>query len=124
MNSSQLAKLSVTQLLERFIRLGLAQGEAADVVNTASYNRIVMQLVDIGDELRSRPGDRRNALAELFEHPNLQVRLSAATHLIAVMPSEARRQIELIANSKYYPTAGTAGTYLIMLDLHAKQAIL
>jgi hypothetical protein len=52
----------------------------------------------------------------LYEYPNMQVRLKAAIHTLAVAPVEARQAVEAIANSKWFPQAGDAGMSLLGLD--------
>lgn len=122
MTSVDLTKLSIDQLLARFVQLCLRDDDAQQVANVAARNRFVYEISDVKKELQARPGDQRTALISLFKHPNLMVRYHAATNLMAIIPDEARRQMQAIADSKQYPIAGSAGTYLLMLDLAAKDA--
>lgn len=62
-------------------------------------------MAEISDELKSRDKNQRTALRSLFECPNMQVRLQAAKLTLAVAPVEARRQLEAIVSSKWFPQA-------------------
>jgi uncharacterized protein DUF2019 len=75
-----------------------------------------LQIFAIGGELKRRPGDQRRALLPLYDHPNIEVRLRAAKRTLAVAPVEARRMIESIAASRWFPHAGDAGMCLELLD--------
>jgi hypothetical protein len=70
----------------------------------------------IADELTIRPGDQRSALARLYAHPNVQVRLNAARLTLAVAPMAARNVIQALADSKKYPQAMVAEMCLCALD--------
>ncbi len=52
----------------------------------------------------------------LFGHPNMQVRLSAARANLAVDYPAARREMQAIVDSKWYPQAGDAGISLENID--------
>jgi hypothetical protein len=115
--SVDLSKLSIDQLLDRFVELSLQDERAANIARVAIRNQLVVQIGDVKKELQNRPGDQRDALVVFFTHPNLYVRYHAATNLMSMMPVEARLQMEAIADSKIYPIAGHAGTYLVMQEL-------
>ncbi len=80
------------------------------------FNRLYHQMDDVRTELKTRSGDQRRALMQLYAHPNIQVRLKAAISTLAVAPKEARDLIEAIANSHQFPQAGDAGMTLSGLD--------
>ena len=83
---------------------------------TTKFNRLFARMMDVSNELKSRDGDQRVQLLQLFSHPNMQVRLQAAKLTMAVAPVEARAQLEAIAASKWFPQAGDAGMSLWNLD--------
>ncbi|MBX9710080.1 MAG: DUF2019 domain-containing protein [Xanthobacteraceae bacterium] len=116
MRGAVLSELNIEDLVERFVQLSLQEDVAANVLRVSLVNRLVVQIHEISKELARRPGDQRLVLTKLFSHPNLQVRFNVATNLFSLVPAEARRQIEEIADSKVYPIAGHAGTYLLILD--------
>lgn len=109
-------KLTVEQLVERFVSIGLAQDDALLKDETGRFNRLFGQMDAIKEELKSRPGDERRALLALYNHPNLQVRLKAVKATLAVAPQAARQALEAIANSHEFPQAGEAGMSLWNLD--------
>ncbi len=116
MKSFDLKKMQVTELVERFASLGVGQFNAELHSDIAKENRLLLQMRDVTEELKSRPGDQRSALLPLFEHPNVQVRLMAAKLTLAVAPAAARQMLQDIYDSKQYPQAGDAGMSLWNLE--------
>ena len=116
MRRLNLKNMSVAELVDRFVALGLGQFQAELHGEIAKNNRLIRQMWDVTDELKSRPGDQRSALLPLFDHPNVQVRLMAARLTLAVAPAAARQMLEEIKESKEYPQAMDAGMSLWALD--------
>lgn len=116
MKRVQLQVMTVDDLVERFVQIARAQDRALLGGETAKFNRLFSQMTDVSNELKSRPGDARRALVTLYSYPSTQVQLKAAKHTLAVAPVEARRKIEEIAESKWFPQAGEAGMCLAFLD--------
>jgi hypothetical protein len=111
-----LEELSVDELVKRFETAQLAQFQAELYSDIAKQNSCVTEAMAIAGELKRRPGDMRSALLNLYQHPNVQVRLMAARLTLAVAPATARNVIQTIADSKEYPQAGDAGMCLSNLD--------
>ena len=109
--------MSTEMLIEKYIEIGIAQGEAIENFETAKFNRLFDQKAKLVRELRSRPGDERHRLLKLYDHPNLQVRLNAVNSTYALNPDAARRVFEEVQASKRFPWAGDAGMSLSMLEL-------
>lgn len=116
MTAKLLHSLSVTELVARFAEVELTQFQAELRSDIGKQNRCVSEAMAIAKELKTRDGDQRSALLELYEHPNIQVRLMAAKLSLAVAPATARALIQSIADSKKYPQAGDAGMCLWTLD--------
>jgi Domain of unknown function (DUF2019) len=116
MNQPKLETLTIVELVSRFTALGVEEEDAYWKDQVAKCNRLRLQRLEIGKELKKRPGDQRRALLSLYDHPNLEVRLLAAKLTLAVEPEKARRLIEAIAASHRFPQAGDAGMCLTMLD--------
>jgi|ERR1700722_20966843 hypothetical protein len=116
MTQPDFKNVGVSDLVERFAVLGVEDDQAEKVDDIAKCNRVRRQMELIAKELKSRPGDQRRALVTLYDHPNIQVRLSAAKYTLAVEPEKARRLIEAIAESRCFPQAGDAGMCLVLLD--------
>jgi hypothetical protein len=111
-----LKKLSISELVDRFAALAIAQYHAELQSNIARQNKLIKRGWAIVDELKSRAGDQRSALVRLYEHPNVQVRLNAARLTLAVAPTAARKVVQAIADSKQNPQAMDAGMCLWALD--------
>jgi hypothetical protein len=114
--SANLQELSVEELVERFVAIGLAQEQADLYDDIGEFNRLFKKMQEVVQELRSRPGDARHALLSLYDHPNLQVRLKAVKNSLALAPNEGRRVLQAIADSHDYPYAGEAGMSLWAID--------
>jgi hypothetical protein len=116
MKPVDLGAMSSKDLVERFTEIVVAQDRALLGGETAKFNRLFGQMMDVANELKSREGDQRRLLLQLFDFPNMQVRLQAAKLTLAVAPGEARRLLQTIADSNWMPQAGDAGMSLSNLD--------
>ena len=116
MKQIELSGMTTNDLVERFAQIGVAQGQALLRGEYAKFNRLFRQMSAVSDELKSRDGDQRRALMTLYNYQDMQVRLKAAIHTLAVAPVEARRMLQTIADSNWMPQAGDAGMSLSNLD--------
>lgn len=116
MRKPDLHGMATPDLVALFAKVTVGQDEALLGNQIAKFNRLFGVMTEIADELKSRDGDQRSALLSLFGYPNMQVRLQAAKLTLAVAPVEARRLLEAIASSKWFPQAGDAGMCLSFLD--------
>ena len=94
----------------------LAKNEALETDQDARYKRLYWKLDAVQQELRARAGDQRRALAELYDHPNPQVRLDAAMATLVVLPDRARAAPRMIIDRDEFPQAADAGFTLDDLD--------
>lgn len=108
--------MTIDQLIERYVEVGVAQDDVLWNGPRAKFRQLFDEMCAIEKELASRGLEARRSLMSLYRHPNLQVRLNAAKGTLAVAPEEARRVIQAIADSKLYPQAGDAGMCLWALD--------
>ena len=116
MTESQNQTLSVDQLIERFRLIASAQYDALWTFQTARYNRLYTQMDDVLNELKSRDGEQRRSLIPLLESDNVQVRLTAATALLVIVPDLARSVLENIRDDGQMPQAADAAGLLRALD--------
>jgi hypothetical protein len=98
-----LHEADTAQLVEQFAALSVEQDETLRRDDIDGFNRLFDKLEVLERELQARPGDQRLALLHLYDHPNLQVRLNAATATLEVAPQAARRMLEIIQHSRKYP---------------------
>jgi hypothetical protein len=116
MKRASLGQMTVDMLVSHFAAVALAQDHALLGNDIAEVNRLFEQLETIEGELKSRNNDQRNALIDLYDHPNPQVRLKAVKATLAVAPAAARAALQTLANSREYPQAGEAGMSLRNLN--------
>src|SRR5476649_2806149 len=110
-----LGEMTVSQLVERFVALGVAWDDADTEGNRKKINRLYWQIEAVQNELKARPGDARNELLRLYDHKNFEVRLKAAKATLAVAPEKARTALEAIASTNWFQ-ALDAGMTLSALD--------
>ncbi|MFG1420418.1 DUF2019 domain-containing protein [Roseixanthobacter liquoris] len=115
MKKQDLSKISTKELVEAYIKIGLYQYKL-DADEIGKYNRSYLKKRAIESELKARPGDQRRALMALYDYPNMQVRLNAATATLAVAPAEARRLLQDIHASGWPPQCYQAGSLVRGLD--------
>jgi hypothetical protein len=116
MNRIKLQNLALDQLVERFVVLALDQDRAMRDDDNVKYNRLYGQMDDVKRELKNRPGDQRQALIPLLEHPNAQVRLKSAIATLALAPEVARRTLQVISDRQEYPQAADARGMMRAID--------
>lgn len=116
MKRVDLGTMSSKNLVERFAEIVVAQDQALLAGDITKFNRLFRQMMDVAKELKGREGDQRRLLLALFSFPNMQVRVQAAKLTLAVVPLEARKQLEAIADTHWFPQAGDAGMSLWNLD--------
>ena len=116
MKQTNRRNMTVEQLVQRFAAIALDQDHAVRVDDNATFTRLFWQMEAVEGELKARAGDQRRAHSRLYNNPNAQVRITAAMATLAVLPQEARRLLQTIADSKEYPQAGDAGMCLVNLD--------
>lgn len=116
MTKIKLADMSLDDLVAKFAEITRAQDKAILAADYSKYNRLFKDMIRVAGELQRRPGDQRRALAPLYEFPNMQVRLKAAIHTLAVAPAEARAQLQAIAEAHWFPQTTDAAGMLRALD--------
>jgi len=116
MNQNSLNDISVDELVERFVAIAMAQDEALLEDETKKYNVLYDQMESVEQELKSRQGDAREVLLDLFENKNTHVRLKAALATLAVAPESARTMLQRISDSNEYPQAAEARSMMRALD--------
>ena len=78
MKPVDLGATSSKDLVEHFTEIVVAQDRALLGGETTKFNRLFRQMMDVANELKGREGDQRRLLLQLFDFPNMQVRLQAA----------------------------------------------
>ncbi|WP_165933751.1 DUF2019 domain-containing protein [Aquabacter spiritensis] len=116
MKSKPLSEMSESDLVNEFVSSAIIQKEASEKNKFSVYNKLIKRIVELTQELKSRPGDRRRDLLPLLEHENIQVRLMAANETLAVAPEAARRTLQAIKDSNWFPFAADASTTLRGFD--------
>jgi len=90
-------------LVQRFVQLCLAQHEALVDLDTRRYNKLFDQMTAVINELKSRDGDQRGLLTNLYSHANAQVRLKAAINTLAHDREQAMQVLQQIVDRKEKP---------------------
>ena len=116
MTTPILSDLTTQQLVDNFLALAIARGEAIMGFENAKANRLYWRIDAIKKELRTREGDQRRLVSTFYSHRDPQVRLEAAMATLAIFPEQARAVLQLIMDRSEFPQAGDAGFTLLCLD--------
>jgi uncharacterized protein DUF2019 len=116
MKPTQVQRVPLRKLYERFIAAALEQHESMLYGDNDKYNRLYEEVRAIENELKRRGEDETRALASLFDDPSAQVRLNAAIATLALEPEAARQALQLISDRNEYPQAPYARDMLWALD--------
>lgn len=127
MNDHNLDKMSVQELVELFAKIGVAQGEAIEEsvippddpsyqIAQDKFEKLFREMASIDRELCRRGKTARLALTQLYEHPDMQVKLKAAIHTLGVAPKEARQVLQWIRDSGWPNQSLDAGMTIRNLD--------
>jgi hypothetical protein len=82
---------------KRYIEAARLHGEASEAGDSESANSHFDVLIDALRQLRRCSQGGNSALRGMLQHENPHVRCWAATHLLAVDPSEAIRALEVLS---------------------------
>jgi hypothetical protein len=116
MKRVKLKDMTAEQLVARFLSIALEQYEAIELHNNAKFSRLFDQMTDVMAELMVRPIEERRTLTVLYNHPNPQVRYTAASATKDFAPQEARRVCEIILERQEHPQTLNAGFLIKAVD--------
>ncbi len=94
MTEQDLSKLSESDLVEKYVDLGLAASAADDLLDTDRSNRLGRKMAGAVAELKRRGPMSVRALQPLMKHDNECVRMNAAQDCHEFAPGEARAVLE------------------------------
>jgi len=114
-----LSRLSIEELISRFVDIGVAQEQAHENDETEKNKLLDSAMNNIDRELRDRGKSARLALKQLYEHSNAQVRMEAARLSYGVAPEAARACLQALRDSKLPPQYYLVGSILRAID-HGK----
>lgn len=103
MRINKLSNYSVEQLVDFFLMISREQRDLNVFGPPSKYNRLYDRILAIVEELKSRPGDQRNALRPFLDHLNLQVKMNAAYALLPIAKDEAVAVLRWVAESRHMP---------------------
>ena len=95
-------------MVERFVKIALAQSHAIDLEKIGKYNRLFDRMTEVMGEFLVRPIEQRRALMKLYAHPDPQVRYMAAFATKDLDRDAARRVFEILIERNEYPQAADA----------------
>lgn len=128
---SDLKSLTTEELVDLFAHISESRGDAIfdsvlppDDPSVAVEREAALQKSEelfwemkaVDDELRSRGLVARRALMRLYDYPDWQVRLDAATWTLGIAYDQARTVIQTVANSKSPDQSFDARMTLVSLD--------
>ena len=117
MKKKQYEAQSASDLIDLFISTSIDQYKAEIVDDHRRWTVLYRKIESIVAELKSRPGDQRDRLVQLYDHKNMQVHVNAALATLAVSPTAARAELQRIAG---WPHSAQRVQALDMLEALAK----
>jgi hypothetical protein len=118
MSRRNLEDMTLQELIDFFAQNGIEQDEVISAGKVSKFKKIFGVMAAIDAELTRRGPQARMALAALYAHPNMQVRLQAALVAANVDPIGVRPVLEAIAKSARMPQAADAREALRDLNAH------
>ena len=116
MTTRNLQTATNDDLVATYVAISQQEDEAMLRNDIVGGTRLVYRRKEVDDVLRARGIQARRMLLPLLAHANAQVRLNAAKHLLAVVPTEARATLEDLAAHGPGQQRGSAGMCLLLLD--------
>jgi hypothetical protein len=121
MEFTDFASLTLKQLIERFVGIGIAQEYAQENDELGKFNELFHRAREAGAELRTRGNEACEALEGLYSHSCARVRLNAATQNYELAPEGARKCVQGMASIKgFSPELVSARDILSWMDKHPK----
>lgn len=111
-----LDRMTIDELLARFVTISRQQYPLTLNDNFNGYNALFRKLTAIDNELRRRGIEARLALTRLFDHPNIQVRLNAAEHSLAVARQSSLAVLRQITKEDIGPFRLAAGMTVALVE--------
>lgn len=112
--SSDLSKLPTGKLVDMFARLSVDRHSAMIGFDPETYNRLGDVLGRIGQELKSRGLQDRQALLPLFKHPHAAVWSDTAKEVLGFAPEQAIPVLEFLAGCDHWLLKANAAMVLEM----------
>lgn len=94
------SKMTLEELVEVFAQATAAQTDCILQGNPKTGNRYAKKRMAAFDRLRAHGDAGRDALAALFRHPHMDVRVMAAAYLLRHRTAEAKAVLEEIAKGE------------------------
>ncbi|MDO9439854.1 MAG: DUF2019 domain-containing protein [Beijerinckiaceae bacterium] len=116
MKKGEVAKLITPELVARFEKLALDQEVEMLAFRNSRYNKLLREITDVLEELKSRDGDRRRDVLKFLAHESLHVRFVVASHCNDLDPARSRTILREIADYGMQPYALNAGMDLYFME--------
>jgi len=120
MSGKRLARLTVDQLLQRFIEIGEKRHFAKITNDSRRYNRYVDQTWAVYTELASRGDEARDKILPLMDHRNPGVRLAAAGVTMYFAPELGKAGFERLVRDRNPGNEIESITADLYLSMHAR----
>jgi hypothetical protein len=79
MTMLKLSDLSISQLVQKFTEIVLDMDKCIQQDDNDQYAILYKKMTAVESELKARDGDARRELLQLYDHPNIEVRLNSST---------------------------------------------
>jgi hypothetical protein len=117
MTKKSFEHMTIQELIAAYEQIVLEQDQSFRFEKNTKFNKEFKIRVAIVEQLRSRPGDQREALAPLLDRREPWMRICVAEDTYSLDPERSRKYMQTVADYRFDPYKGRAASSLGLWDM-------
>jgi Domain of unknown function (DUF2019) len=117
MTKKSFEHMTIQELIAAYEQIVLEQDQSFRFEKNTKFNKEFKIRVAIVEQLRSRPGDQRKALAPLLDRREPWMRICVAEDTYSLDPERSRKYMQTVADYRFDPYKGRAASSLGLWDM-------
>ena len=117
MTKKSFEHMTIQELIAAYEQIVLEQDQSFRFEKNTKFNKEFKIRVAIVEQLRSRPGDQREALAPLLDRREPWMRICVAEDTYSLDPERSRKYMQTVADYRFDPYKGRAASSLALWDM-------
>jgi len=117
MTKKSFEQMTIQELIAAYEQIVLEQDQSFRFEKNTKFNKEFKIRVAIVEQLRSRPGDQREALAPLLDRREPWMRICVAEDTYSLDPERSRKYMQTVADYRFDPYKGRAASSLGLWDM-------
>jgi len=117
MTKKSFEHMMIQELIAAYEQIVLEQDQSFRFEKNTKFNKEFKIRVAIVEQLRSRPGDQREALAPLLDRREPWMRICVAEDTYSLDPERSRKYMQTVADYRFDPYKGRAASSLGLWDM-------